>query len=239
MSFRTSSPGFEFRTKGSWTPPEPTTYGELSKAEYKEGIIVTCQICYEKHSTQSLCESRPKWPLSAYFARCIICEGFHPRGRCYFEHLGPILLTPSFCKNCQIVHIGYCREALFCKDCNKKHNFKSECEKQTNQDLLNNLCPNCDQYHTLHCPSELTRIDSDLYLWCNKCKIQHKFMTCVPFCSKCLRRHRLMDCPPNFTHCPKCLLCHQGEHCNDITSKFNKLKLTDGKELKNQKQKKK
>lgn len=220
MSFRSSSPGFKPKAR---TPPQPTVYGELCKARFDDGFIVKCQICGERHSTRSPCESRPTWPLSTYYSRCVICEGFHPKGHCYFEHLRPILLTPTFCENCQITHIGYCREALFCSDCNKKHNFKSECEKQKDN-LLNNLCSNCDQYHSLHCPSELLKIDSDLYLWCNKCKITHKFMNCVPFCSKCLRRHKLTDCPLDFTYCENCLICHSGEDCRSLLEEFKKLK---------------
>jgi len=203
-------------SKVYFTPPPPAPiYRGLLKADYSQGYAIKCQICLEEHSTTSQCLVKPPWPPSVWFPeRCVACDGFHPKGHCYFEYLIEPLKTPSYCNLCQITHIGYCKSALLCSKCNSKHNFSSECQRYTSIDLSNNWCPNCELCHIYHCPADLLRIESSLILWCNKCKVEHRFMTCTPFCGKCFRRHRLAECPPDWTYCRNCLVCHQNiEEC--------------------------
>ena len=189
---------------------KPPTYAELIA---KDLFQRECEICADCHPIKELCKSKPKFPPSAYFPKCVICSGFHPRGRCFFEYLRETLFTPSMCNNCQFVHIGFCKEALLCQYCNTKHNFADGCIRQTCIDLSDNLCSKCDAYHSLHCPSDLPRIQTDVILWCNRCKLDHTFMNCVAFCNRCYRRHREGPCPESWTFCFPCGYCHQGETC--------------------------
>ncbi len=203
------------------TPDAPPTYGELLKAEFDGKLLTTCEICGDKHSIKDNCRSKPMYAPSAFFQTCDICKGFHPKGKCHFEYLRQFLFTPTFCENCQLTHIGFCKEVLFCQFCNTRHNYADGCEKQISIDLSNNQCPLCGIYHTLHCPEELSRIKSDLVLYCNRCKIQHSFMNCVPYCNKCFRRHREGPCPEKFTFCRICDYCHQGDMCMFPTSQIS------------------
>ena len=80
---------------------------------------------------------------------------------------------------------------LSCPSCwgSIKANAVDGCTRQRVEDLSNNLCPECQSYHTLHCRKDLSRIQTNLEFWCNRCKIQHEFMRCIPHCIKCYRRH--------------------------------------------------
>lgn len=205
--------GFDRKERLFISAPQAPTYGELQKSEFDGCFIIDCEICGDKHPSNNYCRSKPQFPPSVYYSRCPVCLGYHPTGRCWFEYLRSFLFTPTHCENCQITHIGFCKETLFCQYCNHKHNFANDCTKLNDVDLSNNPCPTCGLCHSLHCPSELAKIKSDLILWCNRCKIQHSFMNCTPFCNKCFRRHRQGECPPTWTHCALCNLCHQGESC--------------------------
>lgn len=147
-----------------------------------------CRICGKSHLLDSYCPSKPKFPPNAYFPKCNICMGYHPKGQCYFEFMREILFTPTTCKNCYgLIHIGFCNDALLCQRCDTKHNTVDGCSKV--DDLSNNLCSKCDRYHTLHCPQDLARIQISAELWCNRCKIIHDYMRCTPHCAKCFQRH--------------------------------------------------
>lgn len=200
---------------GSQPTPLPLiTYRDLQNAVFDGHLKVNCDICGDPHPLGSFCTSKPAYPPACYYGpRCQICAGYHPKYRCWFEYMRTTLFTPSFCNNCQVEHIGFCKTALYCKFCNRRHNFTEDCVQQISVDLSNNNCSNCGLYHTLHCPRELEKIKSDLILFCNRCRIEHKFMTCVPFCNKCFRRHREGPCPGHETFCKTCFYCHQGESC--------------------------
>lgn len=198
------------------TQPSLPTYASIQRELTKEEGAVRshhCDICDNYHPLKDKCKSKPRFPPSAYFPRCDICYGYHPRYHCYFEKLRHVLFDPSFCEYCNIAHIGFCNDGLLCQICNRKHNFADGCHQQIRTDLSDNLCPRCDGYHSLHCPAGLARIQSNITLWCNRCKIDHNFMNCVPFCNRCFRRHREGICPPSWTYCTTCNYCHQGESC--------------------------
>lgn len=224
MSFRSPSESKEQKTVVFANSPKELTYGDLQKAKFDNGFIVTCHICGDDHSTKSQCASRPPHPVSIYHDRCPCCYGFHPKGRCYYEYLREILLTPTFCKRCQLTHKGYCSDPILCTFCRRRHNFGSECQQQITVDLSNNPCLNCGLIHSLHCPPDLAKLRSDVKLWCNKCKIEHKLSECVPFCSKCMRRHQLVECPPNWTYCLKCTYAHSGGPCSEPKTDLKKKK---------------
>lgn len=226
MSLTVSKGGSHRQTRTRRTAPEDRsymslipapTYAEIQSSEY---LQFACEICTEVHPLKDLCRSKPEYPPSSYFPKCEICLGFHPRGRCYFEYMRTVLFTPSMCENCKITHTGFCKSTLLCQLCNNKHNFADGCTKLTSTDLSNNECPNCGVFHSLHCPAELPRIKTDLILWCNRCKVQHSFMNCVPFCNRCFRRHREGPCPESWTFCSKCNYCHQGESCQHSVIRF-------------------
>jgi hypothetical protein len=198
------------------TPPSLPSYAAIQKDLKKgEGTSKShpCDICDCCHPLKELCKSKPRFPPSAYFPKCEICYGYHPKYHCYFEKLREVLFTQSFCEYCSITHIGFCNDGLLCQLCNRKHNFADGCVQQVSFDLSGNLCPRCESYHYLHCPVGLQRITSNVFLWCNRCKIEHNFMNCVPFCNRCFRRHREGICPPSWTFCRVCNYCHQGESC--------------------------
>lgn len=160
-------------------------------------VYAICYICDEKHQVGKFCPFKPAFPPNAKYPKCELCFGYHPEFNCYFEHMRPLLTTPTSCRNCYgLVHIGYCNDAVLCRICEKKHNERDGCKKVTHTDLSNNLCPECDCHHSLHCTKDLYSIKSNLVLWCNYCKTDHQFMKCIPFCIKCLRRHELdIPCP--------------------------------------------
>lgn len=169
---------------------KPASYGQIGTAhQFKDGIFIECEVCGDYHSPQKDCKSKPEYPPSAYYSQCDICIGFHPKGRCWFEYLRPTLFTLSHCERCQLPHIGFCKSALFCQVCNTKHNFKDGCTRQVDLDLSKNECPRCGLNHTLHCPSELVKIQTNLVLYCNRCKLEHAYMRCTPFCLKCFTNH--------------------------------------------------
>lgn len=200
-------------------PPSVPTYAELINCS--EFQLVICDICGDAHIPKVPCKSKPTFPPSAYFPKCPICYGYHPQGRCWFEYLRSAVLTPSFCENCQITHVGFCKEALFCQYCNTRHNFSDGCLRQVNHDLSLDHCIHCGLQHYLHCPTELQRIKTDLHLWCNRCKVAHSFMNCVPFCNRCFRKHREGPCPEKWTLCGLCKYCHQGEDCPSTSRAWN------------------
>lgn len=198
-------------SKRTYLPILPTpSYAQLSSSTTLE---FPCNICNDYHSLKDICKIKPPFPPSTYFPRCDICLGYHPRGQCYFEYIRTTLFTHSFCEYCNIAHIGFCNDTLLCQICNTRHNFADGCTRQTRIDLSDNLCPHCEGYHFLHCPSDLLRLENDTILWCNRCKIAHSFMNCVPFCNRCLRRHREGPCPESWTFCEPCNYCHQGDLC--------------------------
>lgn len=175
-----------------------------------------CQICKRNHQPYEDCPSKPEYPPAFYYNKCFICSGFHAKNQCYSEYLRESLTTPSYCSNCDTTHIGFCKQHLYCKNCNSHHNFTDECVRQVSLDLSGKQCQQCGFFHTLHCPSELRKIESDLSLYCNRCGIKHKLLKCVPFCHKCFRRHQDSDtgrCPPENTYCAKCKYCHPNDTC--------------------------
>jgi len=189
------------------------TYAELQKAQ-ENYMVMNCYICNKDHQINTDCSSKPRYPPSYYYnERCFICYGFHPKNSCWFEYLRETLTTPSYCSNCSVTHIGFCTEDVYCKHCNQCHNLSKECVQQDYIDLSYNPCNECGLYHSLHCPNELKKIQSDLILYCNKCKLKHKYFKCVPFCDKCLRRHQEGFCPDAATYCRLCAYCHQDESC--------------------------
>lgn len=192
----------------------PPSYADISSTE---PLPFPCNICNEVHLLKEPCKSKPLFPPSAYFPRCDTCYGYHPRGHCYFEYLRHSLFTLSMCERCDTEHIGFCNDALLCQICNTKHNFADGCSKQIKTDLSDDLCPRCHGYHSLHCPPDLLQIRSEVVLWCNRCKIGHSFMNCVPFCNHCQRRHHEGPCPGTWTYCVSCSYCHQGESCPKAT----------------------
>ena len=207
--------------KGYLQQAKPPTYAQLTSFVHQgTDSSYACDICNSAHPLKENCKSKPPFPPSAYFPRCVICCGYHPLGHCYFEKLRHTLFTPSMCDYCSITHIGFCNSALLCPYCNTLHNFIDSCKKQISVDLSNNLCPRCECYHLLHCPEGLSKIQSDVTLWCNKCKIEHKFMSCVPFCNRCLRRHQEGPCPASWTLCRLCDYCHQGESCPKLSDHY-------------------
>ena len=208
-----SAPRFEPVDHVFMTPPSAPTYGDIQKSAYNNYLLVVCDICGEEHTLKSDCSSKPAFPPSCYYPVCEICTGFHPRNRCWFEYMREFLFKPTHCSNCNFIHIGFCKSALYCQYCRRKHNFADGCQQQASIDLSSNLCDQCGLYHSLHCPSELRKIKCTLELYCNRCKIEHTYLECVPFCNKCFRRHREGPCPESFTFCVKCSYCHQGETC--------------------------
>ena len=140
------------------TPLPINTYGDLQKADFNGHLRITCDICGDVHPLSSICTSKPAYPPACYYEnRCEICAGYHPKYRCWFEYMRYSLFTPSFCRNCQVEHIGFCKTALYCKFCNRRHNFVEDCVQQVSVDLSNNLCAHCGLYHTLHCPGSLKK----------------------------------------------------------------------------------
>lgn len=167
----------------------------LKSSRLAERFSAFCKICGKSHILDAHCPSKPRYPPHAYFSKCTICLGYHPKGQCYFEFMRESLFTPTPCKNCYgLVHIGFCNDAVLCQRCDTKHNAVDGCSKV--DDLSNNLCPKCDRYHTLHCPQDLARVQIAAEFWCNRCKIIHDYMRCTPHCAKCFQRHS-----ENFT-CP-------------------------------------
>lgn len=176
-----------------------------------------CHICKRHHQPQDDCPSKPEFPPAYYYDKCFICSGFHAKNQCYSEYLRESLVTASYCSNCQTTHQGFCRTYLYCRNCHTHHNFTDECVRQVSIDLSGRQCQHCGLYHTLHCPSELKRIQSDLVLYCNRCALKHKLFKCVPFCHKCFRRHQETDkgqCPPENTYCARCRYCHTSDSCS-------------------------
>ena len=197
--------------QNQFTVPSPPSYGELTNST--TGIF-KCDICLQHHSTLAACSSKPPYAPDHYFRKCDICLGHHPRGSCYFENLRETLFTYSDCSNCKRTHIGFCNVELYCMKCDKRHNAADDCTVRAHYDLSNNLCPKCDGFHTNHCYNDLLLIETGLILWCNRCKVNHPFLKCVPFCNKCQRRHRLSaTCPKTWDHCELCLYSHQGKSC--------------------------
>ena len=203
-----------------------TSYAELE--EFKSNSRL-CKICCKKHPISKLCQSKPPYPPNAYYARCDICFGYHPRGRCYFEYMRQTLYTPSSCKNCHgLTHIGFCNDAILCSRCETKHNAIDGCVRTRVEDLSNNLCPHCNGYHNLHCPADLFRIQTNLEFWCNRCKIQHEFMRCIPHCVKCYRRHDdNFPCPwPNAPNTVQEQPQQQQQQPNSLQRKVQEERLT-------------
>jgi len=194
-------------------PPAVPTYGEIQKATREGSSLITCDICGEQHAISAECNSKPTYNPASYFLRCSVCQGFHPKNRCWFEYMKEFLFKPTYCTNCGFTHIYFCREALFCNTCGRRHNFADQCIQQVSIDLSGDKCPQCDLFHWFHCPQDLARINSDIVLYCNRCKLSHSFMKCVPFCKKCFRRHREGPCPQQWTYCSLCNYCHEGETC--------------------------
>ena len=197
------------QTRPKVTPPP--SYGEIANSSTN---IFKCDICLLLHATNEICTSKPPYPPDTYFKKCNICLGHHPRGQCYFENLREVLNTYSECQRCQIHHIGFCYAELLCPKCNKQHNTSDECTRYTHKDLSNNLCPECNSFHTNHCYEQLCFIESGLILWCNRCKVEHQFLKCVPFCDKCQRRHQVTPvCPDLNDYCNTCQYSHHGRLC--------------------------
>jgi len=214
-----SAPRIEPEDRIFMIQPSLPTYGEIQKAAYSNYLLVTCDICGDEHTLKSDCTSKPTFPPSCYYPQCTICLGFHPRNRCWFEYMREFLYKPTHCQSCGVVHIGFCKEPLYCQYCRRRHNFSDGCQQQISIDLSNNQCQKCGFYHSLHCPDELRKIKSELILFCNRCKLEHTYMECVPFCNKCFRKHREGPCPESFTFCKTCMYCHQGDLCRYTTSK--------------------
>ena len=192
--------------------PTPPSYGVLANSESN---LFPCDICLNTHATNDICQSKPPYPPDQYFKKCRICLGHHPNGRCYFQNLKESLDTISPCQRCNgLNHHGFCFSELFCIKCNQRHNTTDECTYRTTEDLSKNLCPNCNSYHTNHCYKDLLLIETGLILWCNRCKVEHAFLKCVPFCDKCQRRHRPQpNCPDPHDYCNICEYSHHGKLC--------------------------
>jgi len=226
--YHPSAPRIEPEDHEYMSLPSPPTYGEIRRAELNNFLLVTCDICGEEHPLKADCLTKPSHPPASYYPQCSICAGFHPRNRCWFEYMREFLFKPTHCNSCNVVHIGFCKTALFCQYCRRRHNFADSCQPLTTIDLSNNQCSYCGLFHTLHCPSELLKIQSTLVLYCNRCKCEHSYMNCVPFCNKCFRKHREGPCPEAFTFCQRCLYCHQGESC-----RYNNTPATSPEEIEN------
>lgn len=229
MSHRSSRDDESISAKSSrlfTTPLTPPNYGALLKAEANGTFAVTCHICGFLHKIDKPCSSRPKWPPSVFYSKkCELCLGHHPEGHCYFEYLKPHVLNSSYCDSCDLEHTGFCKTALFCTNCNSHHNHKGGCDKVTKVDLSNNECTSCGLFHVYHCPQDLAQIKSDIILWCNLCKIRHKYMNCSPFCLKCYRHHRTGECPSQDTYCSHCNRCHESANdCEKSNTKVKKIK---------------
>ena len=210
------------------TPLTPPKYGVLLRAEAEGNLAITCHICGFKHEIGKPCRSRLKWSPEIFYLKCVVCKGHHPEGRCWFEYLKPFVTSTTFCESCDFTHTGFCKTAIFCTNCNKHHNDDTGCVIRTEIDPSKDICRSCNLTHIYHCPQDLYRIQSDLILWCNLCKLRHKFMHCSPFCRKCFRHHGLNECPPRSSYCTFCNRCH--ETANDcekpekVTKKSKKQK---------------
>jgi hypothetical protein len=173
-----------------------------------------CTVCTLPHDKVELCESKPFFSPRQIFYRCDICEGHHPANLCYFEDVRRAVSTFSYCDRCRIEHKGFCNDQVYCAHCNAYHNAKDECTRNTVQDLSNNICPNCTGIHSLHCHKDLLTVTSRKFFWCNRCKLKHQFMKCVPFCIKCGRNHREYHlCPPVDDYCNACGYSHHKDPC--------------------------
>jgi len=199
--------------KAYYSPPESPTFGEIVLFR-KSKTNSICKICYDYHPFTDACKSKPEFPPSHYYPQCNICEGYHPQYKCYFEYMREVVFTYSPCERCKNqCHIGFCKSALICTTCETKHNHIDTCTRFA-LDTSDNLCPQCDFNHTLHCHQDLTTIEIDLILWCNRCKIRHKFMKCVPHCIRCNRRHREdLICPSKSDFCKFCKYSHHQSPC--------------------------
>ena len=51
-------------------------------------------------------------------------------------------------------------------------------------------------------------------IWCNCCKLKHRFMRCTPYCNRCGRKHKEFDqCPHMLDFCEICNVSHGKETC--------------------------
>lgn len=197
--------------KNYLSPPPSPTFGEVVLRR-KSSLI--CKICNESHPHKANCSSKPERGPRSIYPQCNICEGFHPKYSCYFEYAREVLFSYTPCDRCNgQIHIGFCKEALVCTTCETKHNPIDTCTRFT-LDTSDNPCRKCKFSHTLHCHQDLINLEINIILWCNRCKIRHKFMKCVPHCLKCNRRHREdLLCPEWWDFCKYCNYSHHQSPC--------------------------